>query len=135
MKHQLVIKEGLLSEKIYAQMESGIYTFLVSREATKNDVKKSVETQFKVKVKKVNVLNRTSKKRRVTGTRKMVNTQGGKKAVVYLQAGQSIALLSPKSQKKPPENKKNAKSPDTETKKKGLLSRITKSKKEKVEGK
>ncbi len=135
MKHQLVLKEGLLSEKIYAQMESNIYTFLVTKEATKGDIKKSVESQFKVNVKKVNILNKASKKRRVTGTRKMVETQGGKKAIVYLATGQSIAMLSPKAQKTSTKDKKETKSPNTQQKGKDLLARPTKPKKEKVEEK
>lgn len=132
MKHQLVLKQGLLSEKIYTQMESGIYTFLVSKEATKDSVKKAIENQFGTKVLKVNILSRASKKRRVTGTRKMVDTGVGKKAVIYLKAGEKIAMLSPKTESKKKKDKQklskesNASQLTNEEKgkKKGLLSRI-----------
>jgi len=136
MKHAVVLKQGLLSEKIYNQMKSGIYTFMVSKEATKEDIKKAVETQFATKVKKVNVIAKPSKQIRVTGTRKMVQTGSGKKAVVFLEKGQSIAMLAPKSEaKKSKELKKETKSTtDTKSDKPGILSRIKKNK-EAQEGK
>lgn len=120
MKHAVVLKKGLLSEKIYNQMESGIYTFMVSKESRKEDIKKAVESQFSVKVKKVNVIAKPSKQIRVTGTRKMVQTGSGKKAVVFLGKGQSIAMLSPKKEKKTQANTSGA----SKTKKAGLLSRM-----------
>lgn len=40
---------------------NGAYTFLVSKEADKVDIKRSVEEIFNVKVAKVNVLNRKGK--------------------------------------------------------------------------
>lgn len=140
MRHQLVLKQGLLSEKAYRLMESGVYTFLVSAEASKGDIKKAVEYQFGTKVIKVNVLGKKSKKRRVTGTRKTVETGAGKKALVYLKPGEKIALLSPKSEsKKPKDTKKVSKElkgeEETKTENKGLLSRITKLKKHKKEDK
>lgn len=100
MRHALVLKQGLLSEKIYNQMESGVYTFMVSKEARKEDVKKAVEAQFSTKVKKVNIIAKPSKLTRVTGTRKMTETGTGKKAVVFLEKGQTIAMLSPKTESK-----------------------------------
>lgn len=132
MKNQLVLKQALLSEKIYAQMESGVYTFLVTRRATKVSIKKAVENQFSTKVVKVNILSRVSKKRRITGTRKMVDSGAGKKAVVFLKAGEKITMLSPKSETKKKKDKQelskasNASQLTNEEKgkKKGLLSRI-----------
>lgn len=141
MKHQLVLRQGLLSEKIYNQMESGIYTFLVNSDSTKNDVRKAVEGQFNVKVTKVNISKKPSKKKRVTETRKVVNTGAGKKAVVYLKSGDRITMLSPKqeSKKKNKDKKEEAKATkkleDTKVEGKGLFSRITKSKNKKGEEK
>ena len=49
-----MIKQALLSEKAYKQMEKGIYTFLVDPRITKDEIAKLIEGQFSVKVKKVN---------------------------------------------------------------------------------
>jgi len=130
MNHQLVLKQAILSEKVYAQMETGIYTFLVSDETTKNDIKKAVESQFSVKVRKINIGAKASKKTRITGTRKMVDRPSQKKAIVHLVAGQKITLLSPTTEsKKEKKDKKEIKTTEQKTEKKSLISRITKSKK------
>ncbi|OGD84678.1 50S ribosomal protein L23 [Candidatus Curtissbacteria bacterium RIFCSPLOWO2_01_FULL_41_18] len=97
MKRSFVIKQAVLSEKTYRQMEDGKYTFLVNRYADKKAIAKAVENQFSVKVTKVNVLTKASKTKRIARTRKTVKTASGKKAVVYLQKGQSITMLSPKT--------------------------------------
>lgn len=78
-------------------MEDGKYTFLVNRYADKKVIAKAIENQFSVKVTKVNVLTKASKTKRIARTRKTVKTASGKKAVVYLQKGQSITMLSPKT--------------------------------------
>lgn len=117
MKQTFIIKQAVLSEKSYAQMEMGRYVFLVDANADKKTISKAVENQFSVKVAKVNVLKRYAKTKRIAKTRKTVKIGGSKKAVVYLQAGQSIAMLSPKTatklkkqkQKEKDESKKNNK--------------------------
>src|SRR3990167_5650304 len=100
MKRSFVIKQAVLSEKTYRQMEDGKYTFLVNRYADKKAIAGAVENQFSVKVTKVNVLTKPSKTKRIAKTRKTVKTASGKKAVVYLQKGQSITMLSPKTAKR-----------------------------------
>ena len=109
-------------------METGAYTFLVAKQTTKDEIKRAVEKQFSVKVAKVNVLKKASKAKRVTGTRKMTNTQEGKKALVYLEVGQNIELLSPKKVKKEKKAAKSNKTDEKKTKPKGLLSKFKKSK-------
>lgn len=94
-----VIKKTILSEKAYALMENGVYTFLVDRKASKDQIKRSIEDQFSVKVIKVNVTRRPKKMKRIARTRKQVATGGGKKAVVWLAKGQSISMLKPKNEK------------------------------------
>lgn len=135
MKINYVIKKALLSEKAYTLMEKGVYTFMVDKNASKKEIKKAIEVQFKTKVKKVNVLGKAAKSKRVTGTRKQVLTGNGKKAVVYLAAGENIAMLSPKKESKTSKSAKDTKEVKTKDKKSGLLSRITKSKKSKEEEK
>lgn len=131
MKINYVIKKALLSEKAYAQMEKGVYTFMVDKNASKNEIKKAVEEQFKTKVKKVNVLGKAAKRKKITGTRKEVLTGNGKKAIVYLAAGENIAMLSPKKESKTSKTSKNSKEVKIEDKKPGLLAKITRSNKRK----
>lgn len=100
MKANDVLQKAILSEKAYGQMGKGIYTFLVAKAASKEDVKHQVEKMFSVTVKKVNVSTVSAKQKRIAKTRKTVTIGGGKKAVVYLLAGQSISALSPKLETK-----------------------------------
>lgn len=124
-----VIYKAILSEKAYAQMEHGIYTFVVNSASHKNDVKKAVETQFMTKVSSVRLLGFPSKVKRVTGTRKTTEVGGGKKAIVVLEKGQKIAMLSPKAESKNQRAKESKKEtiktsePDN-PKGAGLLSKI-----------
>ena len=64
------------------------YTFRVSRDATKPDIKKAVELMFEVKVAAVQVVNEPGKSRRFGKT--VGRTQDWKKAYVSLAQGQTI---------------------------------------------
>lgn len=81
------IKQPILSEKAYAQMQKGAYTFLVDTRARKNDIAKQIAWQFSVKVKKINIV------------KKLAKAMQGKKAVVWLAANESIPALLPKTKK------------------------------------
>ena len=134
MNQSYIIKHAILSEKTYSLMETGIYTFLVTKNATKSQIAKAVESQFSVQVKKVNIASRPSKTKRIATTRKTTKTSQGKKALVYLKVGQKIEMLSPKAKKAPKDQKvktsKNESTKQTEREptkeKKGFLSRIKK---------
>jgi len=95
-----IILKAILSEKAYKSMEKGIYTFLVDARSTKKEIARQVASHFAVEVVKVNVGNVAAKSKRIAKSRKQVKTGGGKKAMVYLKAGQTIAVLSPKSEAK-----------------------------------
>ncbi len=86
-----VIKRPLITEKnsIYSAMNT--YVFEVSKDAKKDQIKKAIETAFKVKVEGV----RTSVCRnRVRRTGKTLSaTQHWKKAYVKLAAGEKIGLF------------------------------------------
>jgi large subunit ribosomal protein L23 len=64
------------------------YTFRVSRDATKADIRKAVELMFDVKVAGVQVVNEPGKARRFG--RILGRTQDWKKAYVSLKSGQTI---------------------------------------------
>ncbi len=84
-----VIRGPVITEKASGMMErDGIYSFAVDRRANKIDVKRAVESAFKVNVVKVNVLTSRGKLKRVrwqTG-----KTPDWKKAMVTLKKGEKI---------------------------------------------
>lgn len=93
-----VIKGPILTEKTYAQMANGIYTFSVNRKANKTHIKKAFEQIFEVKVDKVNIVN-TKSKTKVVG-RFIGKTSAIKKAVIKLAPGEQLSLFSDESPEK-----------------------------------
>ena len=80
-----VIVEPVISEKSYALMAEGRYTFRVNDRAHKTQIRHAVEEIFGVKVAAVNTINRVGKARRTRfGTGKRKDT---KRAIVTLKAG------------------------------------------------
>ena len=80
-----VIVAPVVSEKSYACMDRGQYTFLVARGSNKTEIKQAVERIFDVSVASVNTLNRPGKRRRTRfgwGQRKST-----KRAIVTLKDG------------------------------------------------
>ena len=59
-----VIVSPVVSEKSYALMEDGVYTFTVHPDASKPQIRDAVQEIFGVKVAKVNTLNRPGKRKR-----------------------------------------------------------------------
>ena len=91
MKHYSdIIIAPVITEKSMANRQNNVYTFKVSKDATKTDIKKAVEEAFKVSVKSVNTLNTKSKRRRVG--RYSGRTKTYKKAIVTLNEGSSIEI-------------------------------------------
>lgn len=77
-----IIIRPVLSEKAYAGIKNKVYTFVVSKDANKIQIRNAVESIFGVKVSKVNTLTVRPKKTirgRVKG-----ETTGYKKAIVML---------------------------------------------------
>ena len=88
-----VIIEPIVSEKSYALLDAGVYTFRVDPRASKPEIHDAVEAIFGVKVVKVNTLNRQGKRtrnRRTGTTGKRPNT---KRAIVTLAEGERIELF------------------------------------------
>ena len=89
-----ILNQALLTDKatmLSANLNK--YSFIVSSSASRTNVKTAVENAFGVKVLKVNVLNVKPKaKRDRTRRNKQGFTSGFKKAVITLQAGDSIDL-------------------------------------------
>ena len=80
-----------ITEKATIIAEDGVYTFLVHPSATKKEVSKAIEQNFKVTPVKVNVINLKTKK--VMRRGKRGKTSGGRKAMVYLKKGDSIEFV------------------------------------------
>ena len=66
--------------------------FKVSRSATKDSIKRSIEKIFKVNFIKINTINLKGKKKMVRN--KKASKPGYKKAIVTLKKGQSIDLAT-----------------------------------------
>lgn len=87
-----VIQRPVVTEKATAASEHNKVIFRVSADATKGQVKEAVEALFKVKVTSVNTMNVRGKVKVFRGY--LGQRKGYKKAVVTLEAGQSIDLAS-----------------------------------------
>ena len=82
--HDVIIKP-IVSEKSYALIDTGKYTFEVDPRSNKTEIKQAIEAIFNVKVASVNTLNRVGKvKRTKIGLGKRKDT---KRAIVTLKSG------------------------------------------------
>jgi large subunit ribosomal protein L23 len=88
-----VIVAPVVSEKSYALMEEGIYTFKVHPSASKPEIRDAVQSIFGVKVSKVNTLNRKGKRKRNRRTFTYGARPDTKRAIVTLVQGETIDLF------------------------------------------
>jgi large subunit ribosomal protein L23 len=88
-----VIIAPVVSEKSYALMEDGVYTFTVRPSANKSQIRDAVQEIFGVKVLKVNTLNRQGKRKRNRRTFTYGKRPDTKRAIVTLVAGETIDLF------------------------------------------
>ena len=86
-----IILKPVVSEKSYGLIEQRKYVFRVHPDAHRTQVRQAVEELFDVHVERVNILKVQAKPKRrglIKGTR-----PGWKKAVVKIQAGQTIEFF------------------------------------------
>ena len=88
-----VIVAPVVSEKSYALMEEGIYTFKVHPSASKPEIRDAVQEIFSVRVAKVNTLNRPGKRKRNRRTFTWGRRPDTKRALVTLVEGDTIDLF------------------------------------------
>ncbi len=88
-----VIVAPVVSEKSYALMEDGVYTFKVHPSASKPEIRDAVQSIFGVRVAKVNTLNRPGKRKRNRRTFTYGKRPDTKRAIVTLAEGDSIDLF------------------------------------------
>lgn len=91
-----ILIRPVITEKSMNNAAFGRYTFVVNYNATKNDIKKAVEEQFKVNVVEVKTIKMKGKVRRSGKRRIPVRAKNWKKAVVHLKAEQKIDVFEVK---------------------------------------
>ena len=88
-----VIIAPIVSEKSYALLDGGVYTFKVHPKSSKPEIHDAVEKIFGVKVVKVNTLNRQGKSKRNRRTGTTGKRPDTKRAIVTLAEGDRIDLF------------------------------------------
>ena len=88
-----VILKPVVSEKSYALLDLGVYTFIVASGANKIEIRQAVETLFSVEVVNVNTLNRKGKRKRNRRSPTFGQRPDTKRAIVTLAEGQRIPLF------------------------------------------
>ena len=88
-----VIIRPVVSEKSYALLDAGVYTFVVHPEANKIEIRQAVEAIFNVRVANVNTLNRKGKRKRNRRSFTFGTRPNTKRAVVTLYGGDRIELF------------------------------------------
>ena len=86
------IRFPIITEKATVLSEQNKTVFKVNKNANKKTIKKNIEKIFKVKVIKVNIINKKRKIKIKQG--KLSSKSGYKKALVTLKKGQSIDLAT-----------------------------------------
>ena len=90
-KYYDLIRKPIITEKTTILSEQNKYTFYVDKIARKPILKKAIEEIFKVKVKKVNILNVKGKKKKFKG---IIGYQiNKKKAIVTLEKNHNIDFV------------------------------------------
>ena len=91
-----VLRYGMTTEKTVRLQGQNQYTFKVALNANKIDVRRAVETIFKVRVVKVNTMRMPGKERMIRrrgSAPRPVAAREWKKAIVTLAPGESIDTL------------------------------------------
>lgn len=88
-----VVLRPVVSEKSYALLDEGVYTFLVAPDANKTEIRQAVESIFNVRVSKVNTLNRKGKQKRNRRNFTMGKRADTKRAIVTLAGDDRIELF------------------------------------------
>jgi large subunit ribosomal protein L23 len=88
-----VIIRPVVSEKSYALLDQGVYTFVVAPDANKIAIRNAVEAIFGVNVVRVNTMNRRGKRKRNRRQQTFGKRSDTKRALVTLASGQSIPIF------------------------------------------
>lgn len=95
----IVLKKPLLTEKSMKLVKDGYFTFLVDKDARKEDVVKSVKALFAVDPVSIKVANYKGEVKLRRNRKGYTKTSGYKKAMVQLKKGQKINIFQPVEEK------------------------------------
>jgi large subunit ribosomal protein L23 len=92
----MILKKPIVTEKVSAQNEKGVYGFVVDNKANKVEIKKAVEKMYGVTVEAVRTMRYAGKKKTRQTMSKVVTgrTPSFKKAFVKLKEGDIIDFYS-----------------------------------------
>ncbi len=88
---RMTIKKPIVSEKTMDLGKINKYVFSVDRKASSHEIKKGIESIYKVNVEKVNIVNQKGKVKRLG--RSVGRRPSSKKAIVTIKKGQVIDVL------------------------------------------
>ena len=88
-----VVLRPVVSEKSYALLDEGVYTFVVHPSANKTEIRQAVESIFNVRVTNVNTLNRKGKRKRNRRQATFGKRPDTKRAIVTLAGDDRIELF------------------------------------------
>lgn len=109
-----IIKKALISEKSFTKVAENKYTFVVSKEANKEEISAAIADLFNVSVISINTANYIGKiKRSKKGNGKRSDY---KKAILCLKKGDKIDLFDVEEEKKDKKDQKAEKSKTKEIK-------------------
>ena len=89
----LIIKKPVVTEKSMASQQKSVYTFIVAPDATKPEVKQSVEKAFNVKVEEVRTVKVKGKYKRMKNQLLQGKRKDWKKAYVTLKEGFRLDII------------------------------------------
>lgn len=89
----IVIKKPVVTEKSMANQQKSVYTFIVAPDATKPEVKHSVEKAFNVKVEDVRTVKVKGKYKRMKNQLLQGRRKDWKKAYVTLKEGFRLDII------------------------------------------
>ena len=88
-----IILRPVVSEKSYALLDEGVYTFVVDPSANKTEIRQAIESIFNVRVTNVNTLNRKGKRKRNRKQATFGTRPDTKRAIVTLAGEDRIDLF------------------------------------------
>ncbi len=88
-----IIYKPVITEKSLSRAAKGWFTFVVSKDATKPQIKAAINKQFSVTADEVRTVIAKGATRRIGKKRKEVQVSSYKKAFVHLPSGQKIDLF------------------------------------------
>jgi large subunit ribosomal protein L23 len=83
----------IITEKSMNDASKGRYTFKVTKDATKTEIKQEIEERFKVNVIRVSTINIKGRSLRAGTRRVEIALSTFKKAIALLKEGQKIAMF------------------------------------------